>query len=306
MIALALLLALAQSGTLVLCGESFELPEPLARELAGGAPHLVLDFGAAGVDPLARSGSPAVRPDLSGEWSVAREAALLPELERTRAVVVSAPTWLACWQHFKPEQKDSRLEQELRAALRAGRPLIASGAAAAYCASWSLVTREEIQRAQRNPRHEDPNLVANGLALAEGWMIDTSAQSPGAAARLLRATTNFGNARALYLSGPVAWIVRGEAHEAEVAGSGCAAVFDLAHARRSRGDLKEGRLLLLRSGDRLRFEKELEALPADLPANPPAKLAVREVPEKELGLPFELVPSGRGAFEYRFDWIVAR
>jgi len=295
---LACLQALAQTGTLVLCGEAFELPEALARELAGGAPHLLLDFGGAGVDPLARSGSPAVRPDFSGEWSVQREAALLPELGRAHAVVVSAPNWLACWQHFKPEQKDSRLEQELRAALRAGRPVIASGAAAAYCASWSIVTREEIQRAQRNPRREDGNLVANGLAFAEGWMIDTSAQAPADAARLLRASGQFGNARALYLSGPVAWIVRGGAREAEIAGSGSAALFDLAHARRSRGDLKEGRLLLLRTGDRLRFEKELEPLPANLPA--------REPPGKELGLPFELVPSGRAGFEYRFDWIVQR
>jgi cyanophycinase-like exopeptidase len=213
-------------------------------------------------------------------------------------VVVESPTWLACWQHFKPEQKDSRLEVELRAALRSGRPVVATGAAAAYCAAWSLVTREEIQRAQRNPRHEDPNLVANGLAFAEGWMIDTSGQEPGGAARLLRATTNFGNARALYLSGPVAWIVRGDAHEAEIAGSGCAAVFDLAHARRSRGDLKEGRLLLLRNGDRLRFEKELEALPANLPA--------REPPGNELRLPFEALPAGLGGIEYRFDWIVQR
>jgi hypothetical protein len=300
--ALACLLALAQSGTLVLCGESFELPEPLARELAAGAPHLVLEFGSAGVDPLARSGSPAVRPDLSGDWSAAREEALLAELGRTRAVVLGSPTWLDCWKHFKPEQKDSRLEQELRAALRAGRPLVATGAAAAYCASWSLVTREEIQRAQRNPRHEDPNLVANGLAFAEGWMLDTSGQEPGGAARLLRAATNFGNARALFLSGPVAWIVRGDAHEAEIAGSGCAAVFDLAHARRSRGDLKEGRLLLLRNGDRLRFEKELEALPANPAANPPT----RDPPGKELSLPFETLPIGRGGFEYRFDWIVKR
>ena len=303
---LACLLALAQSGTLVLCGASFELPEPLARELASGAPHLVLEFGSAGVDPLARSGSPAVRPDLSGDWSVSREQALLEQLGRTRAVVVDSSTWLACWQHFKPEQKDSRLEQELRAALRAGRPLIASGAAAAYCASWSLVTREEIQRTQRNPRREDPNLVANGLAFAEGWMIDTSLQSPGGAARLLRATTEFGNARALYLSGPVAWIVRDGAQEAEVAGSGCAAVFDLAHARRSRGDVKEGRLLVLRAGDRLRFEKELEALPASLPANPPANLSGREAPGKELGLPFDALPVGRSGIEYRFDWIVPR
>jgi len=45
---------------------------------------------------------------------------------------------------------------------------------------------------------------------------------------LLRAAQAFGNERALYLSGPVAWIVRGGAQEAEVAGSGSAAVFDLA------------------------------------------------------------------------------
>ncbi len=295
MIALCLALALAQGGTLVLCGESFELSEALARELCGGAPHLVLDFGSPGPDPLARGGSPAVRPDLGGDWSVPREAALLPELERTRAVVVNAPTWLSCWQHFKPEQKDSRFEQELRAALRAGRPLIASGAAAAYCASWSLVTREEIGRVQRNPRRADPNLVANGLAFAEGWMVDTSAQESAGALRLLGAAQHFGNARALYLSGPVAWIVRGGDQEAQVAGSGCAAVFDLAHARRSRADLKEGRLLLLQNGDRLRFEKELELRPGGEAAKDP--------PWKQLGLPFEPQRSG---FGYRFDWIVQR
>ena len=42
------LLHCLQAGTLVLCGEAFELPEALARELAQGAPHLVLDFDAQG------------------------------------------------------------------------------------------------------------------------------------------------------------------------------------------------------------------------------------------------------------------
>jgi len=296
---IALLLALApQAGTLVLCGERFELPEALARELAGGAPHLVLDLGDSGVDPLARSGSPAVRPDLAGDWNAQREAALLPELARTAAVVVNATDWLACWQHFKPEQKDSRLEQELRAALRSGRTLVATGAAAAYCSSWSLVTREEIHRAQRNPRHEDPTLVANGLGFAPAWMVESAVQKDASAMRLLRAAQHFGNARALYLSGPVAWIVRGANEQAEVAGSGTVAVFDLAHARRSRADLREGRLLLLRSGDRLRFEKELELLPA--------ASAAAEPQLQPLGLPFEPLRSAGAGFEYRFDWIVQR
>jgi len=292
----ALLLALG--GTLVLCGERFELPESLARELAGGAPHLVLDFGGPGADPLAHSGSAAVRPDLSGDWNLQREAQLLPELARTGAVVVSAPNWLSCWQHFKPEQKDSRLEQELRAALRAGRTVVASGAAASYCASWSLVAREELHRAQRNPRAEDPNLLVTGLDFAPGWMLDTSEQqSAGGALRLVKAAQHFGNPRALYLAGPVAWIVRAGA-EVEVAGTGCAAVFDLAHARRSRSDIREGRLLLLQGGDRLRIGKELAALPGGASG--------KASPLKELALPFEPVRSGDGTLEYRFDWIVQR
>jgi len=298
MSALLLALALVQGGTLVLLGERFELPEALARELAGDAPHLVLEFGGPGADPLARSGSAAVRPDLSGDWSVQREAQLLPELARTRAIVVSSPSWLACWQHLTPEQKDARLEQELRAALRAGRTVVASGAAASYCATWSLVTREELQRTQRNPRAEDPNLLVTGLDFAQGWMLDTSEQqSAGGALRLLKAAQHFGNARALYLAGPVAWIMRG-GEEADIAGTGCAAVFDLAHARRSRADLREGRLLLLQGGDRLRIGKELAALPGGASGKAP--------PLKELGLPFEPVPSGSGTLEYRFDWIVQR
>jgi hypothetical protein len=296
---IALLLALAtQAGTLVLCGESFELPQALARELAGSAPHLVLDFGTPGADPLARAGSPAVRPDLSGEWSAQREAALLSELARCGAIVVAAETWLSCWQHFKPEQKDSRLEQELRAALRAGRPLVATGAAASYCASWSLVTREEIRRVQRNPRREDPNLVATGLDLAQGWMVDCALQKQAGLVRLLRASRDFGNARALFLSGPVAWVVRGAKDEAELAGSGFAVVLDLAHARRSRDDLREGRLLVLCAGDRVRFAKEIEVEP---------RAGARTQPGwKALGLPFEPAAEPRPGLEYRFDWFVQR
>lgn len=303
MIALLLPLALGgeatRTGTLVLCGERFEFAEALARELAGDAPHLVLDLCAAGPDPLARSGSPAVRPDLSGDWSVQREAALLPELARTRAVVVSASDWLACWRHFKPEQKDSRLEQELRSAWRAGRTVIATGAAASYCASWSLVTRAELHKTQRNPRAEDPNLVASGLDFASGWMLDCAAQAGSEGAlRLLRASQRFGNARALFLSGQAAWIVRGGAEEAELAGSGSALLFDLAHARRSRADLREGRLLVLHAGDRVRFEKEIEYRPGSAAAAPPDW--------KALGLPLAPAAVRAGAFEYRFDWIVQR
>jgi len=293
-----LALALTQTGTLVLCGERFELPESLARELAGDAPHLVLEFGSPGTDPLARAGLAAVRPDLSGDWSLQRELQLLPELARTSAVVVSAPTWFACWQHFKPEQKDSRLEVELRAALRAGRTVVACGAAASYCASWSLVTREELRRTQRNPRAEDPNLLVTGLDFASGWMLDTSdQQGADGAQRLLKAAQHFGSPRALYLAGPVAWIVRG-GEEVEVRGTGCAAVFDLAHARRSRADLREGRLLLLQEGDRLRIGKELAALAGSA--------AGKDPPLKELRLPCEPVRSGTGTLEYRFDWIVQR
>jgi hypothetical protein len=299
LLCLALPAAPAGTGTLVLCGEAFELPEALARELAQGAPHLLLDFDGPGPDPLAQSGSAVVRPDLSGDWNLRREAALLPEFARTRAVVLQAATWLSCWQHLEPEQKDSRLAQELRAALRAGRPVVACGAAAGYCASWSLVSRTEIRRTQRNPRADDPNLVATGLDFAHGWMLDTSVQQPATGAlRLLRATQHFGNARALFLAGPVAWIVRGERQEAEVAGSGTAAVLDLSHARRSRGDLREGRLLLLQGGDRLRFEKELEQRPSDAARPEPARAG--------LGLPFEPVRNAGAGFEYRFDWIVQR
>jgi hypothetical protein len=284
----------AHQGTLVLCGERFELPEALAHELAGDAPHLVLELDETGLDPLARSASRALRPDLAGDWSAGREAALLPELERSQAVVVTARTWIACWRHFKPEQKDSRLEVELRAAWRAGRPVVATGAAAAYCAGWSLVAREELQRTQRNPRQEDPNLAVSGLDLAPGWMVDTSTQEAPGALRLLRASQRTGNARALYLRGPVAWIVRGAA-QAEVAGSGSVAVFDLAHARRSRADLEDGRLLLLGDGDRLRLGKELELVPARPAGEPPAW--------KQFGLPFE---PRRAGSEYRFDWIAQR
>jgi len=158
------------------------------------------------------------------------------------------------------------------------------------------VLREEIHRAQRNPRREDPTLVANGLDFAPGWMVECAAQKDASATRLLRAAQHFGSARALYLSGPVAWIVRGD--EAEVAGNGLAAVFDLAHARRSRADLREGRRLLLSSGDRLRFAKQLELQPAAPAAGEPAL--------KPLGLPFEPVRVAGAGFEYRFDWIVQR
>lgn len=298
MIALALCAALAgqQPGALVLCGESFELSEALARELAGSAPHLVLDLDAPAADPLARSASPAVRADLSGEWSSAREAALLPDLARTGALVVNASSWIACWRHFQFEQKDSRLEQELRSAWRAGRPLVATGAAAAYCAGWSIATREEIQRAARNPRRAEPELVVGGLGLAREWMVDTALQAPAGAERLLRQMQRLGNQRALFLSGPVAWIVRGD--EAQVAGSGLAAVFDLSRARRVREELREGRLLILRSGDRLRFEKELELQPGSPPANEPAW--------KPLGLPFEPMRTPGAGLEYHFDWLVQR
>jgi hypothetical protein len=297
--ALILALALAQTGTLVLCGERFEFSASLAREFAGGEPHLVLEFGSPGLDPLAHADTPAVRPDLSGDWNARREAELLPELARTGPIVICAPTWISCWKHFKPEQKDSRLEQELRAALRAGRTVVACGAAASYCASWSRVTREELRRTRRNPRAEDPNLLVTGLAFAPGWMLDTSDEQRAAGAlRLLRAAQHFGNERALYLAGPVAWIVRGGAAEAEVAGSGSAIVFDLAHARRSRGDLREGRLLCLRNGDHLRFEKELTAHPDGTAGADPSWA--------DLGLPFEPVRSGSAAREYHFDWIVQR
>jgi hypothetical protein len=288
----------ARSGTLVLCGEGFELDEALARELGGARPHLVLDLDGTCPDALARGGTQAVRPDLSGAWNAQRETALLPELARTGAIVVNATTWISCWQHFKPENKDSRLEQELRAALRAGRTLIATGAAAAYCGSWSLVRREEIARAQRNPRRDDPTLVANGLDFATGWMVESAAQKQAGATRLLRASQQFGNARALFLSGQVAWIVRGGAEEAELAGSGFAVAFDLAHARRSREDLREARLLILGAGDRLRFSKEIEVEPA---------AGERRVPGwKTLGLPFEPAHESRPGLEYRFDWIAPR
>ena len=125
-------------------------------------------------------------------------------------------------------------------------------------------------------------------------MVDTSTQQPQGAQRLLRAAQHSGNARALFLRGPVAWIVRGSG-EAEVAGSGSVAVFDLAHARRSRQDLREGRLLLLADGDRLRFEKEIELRPAHAAGEPPAW--------QPFGLPFEPVHTG---LEYRFDWIAQR
>ena len=300
MIALALcaVLASAQSGTLVLCGESFELPEALARELAGSAPHLVLDLDGAAPDPLAHGNSQALRPDLAGDWSAAREAALLPDLARAGAVVVQARTWLSCWQHFQYEQKDSRLEQELRAALRAGHPLVATGAAAAYCAAWSIVTREEIHKTARNPRRAEPELVVTGLEFARAWMVDTSTQAPAGAERLLRESQRFGNARALYLQGPVAWIVRAaDGPVAEVVGSGCACVFDLARARRSREELRDGRLLLLHAGDQVRLGKELEPLSSAAPAD--AALEILHLSVRAQRLPGSTVA-------YSFDWLAAR
>ncbi|MBK7645529.1 MAG: hypothetical protein IPJ19_21265 [Planctomycetes bacterium] len=305
---LALLLALAlqappavpaRAGTLVLAGESFELEAPLARELAGSAAHLVLDLDGDAPDPLARSDSKGLRPDLSGDWGASREAELLPLLEQSGAIVLQARTWLSCWKHLKPEQKDSRLEQELRAALRAGRTLVATGAAASYCASWSLVSREEIHRAQRNPRSEDPNLVVTGLDFARGWMLDTSTESASGAARVVRAAQHFGSNRALFLQGPVAWIVREGAPQAQITGSGFAAVFDLSHARRSRGELREGRMLLLREGDQLRIGKRLELLPGQAPS-------AAEPDWKRLALPFEPVRAAGSGREYRFDWLAQR
>ncbi len=312
MLALALLLLdspapaplAAQRGTLVLCGEAFELPAALSRELAGNAPHALLATKGDVLDPLCGGDSPARRADLAGDPGSAREARALAALEGTRTIVVEAATWLECWQLFKPEFKDSRLELELRHAWQNGCTVIACGAAASYLASWSIVPREEIHRAVRNPRHAEAQLIANGLGLFDGWAVDTAAQEPSGAARLLGASRRFGNARALYLAGPVAWIVREDGRAVELAGSGLAAVFDLSHARRSREDLREGRLVLLGAGERLRIGRELELASADPRA--PEDPAWSTGALARLALPFQPVRLPRPGLEYVFDWTAQR
>jgi len=167
-IALLLALALAQGGTLVLCGESFELPEPLARELAGGAPHLVLEFGAAGLDPLARGRLAGREARPLRRVGLQREAALLPELGRTRAVVVSgADVARPAGSTSSPSRRTRVSSRSCARPLRGGRPVIATGPRppTAPPGRWSRARRSSASSATRAAK--DPNLVANGLAFAE-------------------------------------------------------------------------------------------------------------------------------------------
>lgn len=294
----------ARHGTLVLCDEAFELSPALARELAGDAPHALLASGALALDPLRAAAGPLRRAELDVEAGPERQRRALAALVGARAIVIESSTWLECWQLFKPEFKDSRLEQELRHAWQDGASVIACGAAASYLGSWSLVPREEVHRAVRNPRHAEPELVANGLGFFPGFMVDTASQSPAGARRLLDGTRRFGNTRALFLAGRLAWIVRDEGRAVELAGEGCAAVFDLARARRSRATLREARLVLAGPGETLALRHELEIVREDERAS--GSVEWTRTALARLALPLEPVRLSLPGGDYVFDAAPAR
>jgi hypothetical protein len=248
--------ATARAGAVVLLGEPFELPAECFRDLVAGVesrervwitPASSPDVAA--IDPLARAGRPAHRARLdAGEPHAGDDRELGERVRDAGAIVLTGGSYLEWYALFRPSEKASGLHAALRAAHESGALVVASGAAAAFLAEWTVVDRAALHRPLRNPRDASEHVIARGLGFVRG-LADCSGAPHGSIARLLALSEHQLFDAALYLDGHVAWIEAARDGSAAVRGEGAAFVLDFRPARRDRRKLSGGRLSLLLDGD---------------------------------------------------------
>jgi hypothetical protein len=274
-----------RTGTIVLLGEPFVLPSEVSSELLAisrpGECVWITPSGTASdaTDPLRDSCAEVARLELDpNAEQAADDGALCERVRRAGSIALTHGSYLDWYSLLRPSEKPSGLCAALLEARRSGALLVASGAAASFLSDWAAVDRAAFHRLQRNPRNDREHTLAQGLGLLRGLSVDASGAPLGGWSRWLTLAARSSGDLALYLHGPVAWILRGDRDgDAIVRGSGAAFVLDLEHASRSRGSLLGARLSLLLDRDRW-SSRERSVLTAARPLEPNAADSAREIP----------------------------